>query len=494
MTSRFRLLPVVDPSLTGDRLNLPQSVLDALMNAQAGGGRGSSSPFVFEIRNAAGPLPTRTHGVVREFTAQEGTVCISPFLEEQLQTSAKAADRDANGDADGNANGDAAAADQEQQPVTVTLVELEKCTFARLAPLTPAYLSISDIRSVLESHLRRNHSTLTQGEVLQVTEPSRPDRSHPFVIVELQPAQACLCIDADVAVDVQPLDDAVAEAAVRAKYGIPDHGHLVAWQVPRIPERPVVKLTVDPTEGDVDCFVSLTAEKPTLLDHDWFSVETGKKEVLVDLSTAADVEDPFIYVALVADSPRASFALQFEAVAPSTVEAAAPSESREKQARLVDSAGAEPKPDEAACPNCGASVPLRTLQMHLAFCERNNRKCTKCERVFKKEDLASHWHCDLCDKYCVVSQHEAAPKAPMDPTSAAVLAFQLLQKSALQRPDDPEHYLCIADAASSRRRHVAETVLAPLGFRVAWCVRALQETRDDADRAASWLVSNAPKQ
>lgn len=40
------------------------------------------------------------------------------------------------------------------------------------------------------------------------------------------------------------------------------------------------------------------------------------------------------------------------------------------------------------------------MQLHEGFCLRNNIKCERCGRVFKKgsEEIDNHWHCDLCDK------------------------------------------------------------------------------------------------
>ena len=48
------------------------------------------------------------------------------------------------------------------------------------------------------------------------------------------------------------------------------------------------------------------------------------------------------------------------------------------------------------CNNCKIHVPERTITMHEAFCFRNNTYCPKCNRVYKKADYESHWHCDSC--------------------------------------------------------------------------------------------------
>ncbi|KAJ3086022.1 hypothetical protein HK102_013593 [Quaeritorhiza haematococci] len=81
--------------------------------------------------------------------------------------------------------------------------------------------------------------------------------------------------------------------------------------------------------------------------------------------------------------------------------------------------------------------------------------------------------------------------ASMDNTEAALVALDLLKKSSIQRPNDPEYFFCVDSSEVSNRRKLAEE-LSGLGFSVAWCVRALQECKDDTGRAAEWLLSNAP--
>ena len=36
------------------------------------------------------------------------------------------------------------------------------------------------------------------------------------------------------------------------------------------------------------------------------------------------------------------------------------------------------------CPNCREGVPEMRFAPHLAFCERNNRKCAQCQKVIRK--------------------------------------------------------------------------------------------------------------
>ncbi|KAJ1569797.1 hypothetical protein HK096_001412 [Nowakowskiella sp. JEL0078] len=55
-----------------------------------------------------------------------------------------------------------------------------------------------------------------------------------------------------------------------------------------------------------------------------------------------------------------------------------------------------PGVDYERCGNCRQWIPTRTLNMHKAFCERNNKACLICGLVMKKEDFPNHWHCGLC--------------------------------------------------------------------------------------------------
>lgn len=79
---------------------------------------------------------------------------------------------------------------------------------------------------------------------------------------------------------------------------------------------------------------------------------------------------------------------------------------------------------------------------------------------------------------------------PMEPTAAAARAIELLASTFVQKAHIQEYYFCVG-VDETKRRGMAE-VLQTMGFPFAWAVKSLVECKDDPDRAASWLLSNAP--
>eukprot|EP00842_Homolaphlyctis_polyrhiza_P005289 jgi/Hompol1/5761/HPOL_002792-RA len=725
-----QLAVLVDPSLSGDRMLLPPTALDELLLACPGGQL--PSPLTFRLSLEASQIATETttttttttnndpsslvtHGAVRQFTAADGTVCISGFLATALGIPVTVDPTTAT-------------------PVlSITLVTLPKSTHAKLVPLNINYLIIPDIRSALESLIRLNHTTLTVGEVITLktlhTTATSSSSSSPevfdFRIAELKPADACLCIDTDLSVDIEAGDIETAERAVRRKFLGPsdedlgEHHGILVWnsELGRSSDQPTLKgslgypiylkmkrpagitklsLVATPAEGDFDCFVSLQTDHPSLLDHDFFDVETGSSRVAIDFDSVSQKDIPWVFVAIVPCSPSVAVSVHFEIDPNSNGQIVGGGGSSSGIA--IGQLSAEVDAEMETCPNCDARVPSMRLQMHRIYCERNNVKCPKCSLVLRKDAFASHWHCEACDKVngscvqlfcelvhslqptdyaskaghvseaekhmarkhtpivceckeslylpqmahhrrfecperliicrfchlrvrsgplsrtakdlylgsnlgehesecgartiecikcgrsvqlkdiqthaqfhefekqrqriaklcsnvacsnfineqhpnimlacptcfapfwtsrhdpgnqkllqklvatyhrqltvgcghretcwnpiCVTSQHENAPRAPMDPNEAAVRAFELLQSSFAKQIQQPEHFVCVSDGVVARRRYLAHSLLTPMGFSEAWSVKALVESGDDVQQAATWLTMNAPR-
>ncbi|KAJ3241458.1 hypothetical protein HDU81_000510 [Chytriomyces hyalinus] len=80
----------------------------------------------------------------------------------------------------------------------------------------------------------------------------------------------------------------------------------------------------------------------------------------------------------------------------------------------------------------------------------------------------------------------------MNPNDAAVVALEALRQSALFKSASLSTYhLCVPDAKNAKRREMADS-LQGMGFHVSWCVKALAESDDDAGKATTWLLQNAP--
>ena len=273
-------------------------------------------------------------------------------------------------------------------------------------------------RSTLESHMRKHYATLTQGEtltVLYLSPQTHLQKHYQFLITDLNPSPACVIIDTDLEVDIEPLDQSLAEEAVKRKLNLSsssnssfnDNVKPLIWngviasmegtvakdeyQYYRISTQADHKyytVKVVPGEaGDADLFVSTQTDKPTMRDHEYYNVDMGASRI----TFAIQPDTPFIYVGVHGFAPKSKFTVIVTADDKLDVEQEEEGNLREEEI---------PGPDYEQCPNCRTYVPTRTIMMHRAFCERNNGICGWCGKVMKKDDLETHWHCEEpgCDK------------------------------------------------------------------------------------------------
>ncbi|KAJ3277898.1 hypothetical protein HK104_002856 [Borealophlyctis nickersoniae] len=422
-----RLVAQPSTELTGDRIALPPSCLEDILRL-AGPNSTLPSPLTFELVN--GSTRGKIYGSVREFTAMEGRVELSPATARSLGVVASG---DALEQAAGNGDGEGSsvvaetsdASIETQHYVTVKLVQLPKATFAKLAPLEVDYLDISDMRSTLESHLRQNWATLTLGETISVSQMSprsRQIKQYPFLVTELLPAPGCLIIDTDMEVDIAPLDQSIAEEAVKRKFALSvgdsnvreigleegasmaeirgrvSKGESQYYSVKAPAGLKHITVEVEPDGlGDADLFISTRIEQPSIKDHDYANVDIGVSAISFQLP--ADIsEAPFIYIGVQGYAPTTEFTLRLSI----------PDQPPSPQTSRAKADEVSPGPDYAQCSNCHTYVPQRTIVMHEAFCKRNNAVCGWCGAVMKKEDLPNHWHCDQpgCKKVGHVSERD----------------------------------------------------------------------------------------
>ncbi|KAJ3048426.1 hypothetical protein HK097_010541, partial [Rhizophlyctis rosea] len=454
-------------ALTGDRIILPPSVLIQIL-AAVGSDATLPSPLTFELVN--GKTRRKLFGAVREFTAEEEEVVVGTEVANSLGitiTEAKEAEVEDRMDVDGGVGGDAGSSSTngtDQDSILVRLVSLPKGKSTKLAPLDPDYLDISDMRSTLESHMRKHYATLTLGETLTVpylSPNTHLQKSYQFLITDLNPSPACVIIDTDLEVDIEPLDQSLAEEAVKRKFGLassssssassssPNDVKQLTWNgtvansegkvgkdeyryftINTQAEYKFYTVEVVPTEsGDADLFISTQTEKPTMLDHDHYNVDLGASHIAFPMPP----DTPFIYIGVHGYAPLSNFTLRVRAddnlVEKDEGEGVGGREEREK-----------PGPEHEQCPNCRVWVPGRTIGMHRAFCERNNAMCGWCGRVMKKEDLEAHWHCEVagCEKVGNISEklkHTTLIHTPHPCTCQALLPLPLLSTHRRLCPD-----------------------------------------------------------
>ncbi|KAK9325766.1 ubiquitin fusion degradation protein UFD1-domain-containing protein [Lipomyces orientalis] len=407
------LVPHIRGALAhSDRIVLPQSVLEQLLSEA--GRESLPSPLTFRVFNPA--TNAYTHCGVREFSAPESTVLISPQIASTLGISEKQLQA-------------SSSQDVSTPPVLqVSKCDLPKGTFVSLCPLDTNYLTIDDNwKALLESALQASYTTLTEGQTFSIVNPATQE-TITLLVNNLQPEKAVCIVETDLTVDITAMSEDHARKSVAhrdAKRKVqsgkvstisqdaPVRGtfselrqvflfELKSWDR----SRPViVKLEVldaeDSSERDIDAraadvFVSID-KHPSKDDFLWSTQTDEKNDISIAPSNSFLATAEKITLAVRTCVVPLSFSLlvsQREDVAEQRPAPALPSESRE-------------------CPNCKQFFPPRTFQLHTAFCERNNLLCPHlgCGRIFRRQDgiSASHWHCDLdsfsCDSVSTKEKH-----------------------------------------------------------------------------------------
>ncbi|KAJ3218737.1 hypothetical protein HDU67_004257 [Dinochytrium kinnereticum] len=407
---------LVDESLTGDRMKMSPDVLEEILNLA--GSSALPSPLVFEIVSTRNRV--KVFGSVREFTAAESdTVLVGDELARSLISA-----------------GVEGIMDDDTPTATVKLTALPKCDYLKLAPLEETYLKIPDIRASLEAHLRKNYATISEGETLTVihrpANSSTPQKNH-FLITEVRPSRACTCIDVDINLDIVPLDSGLAERAVRLKHSGPTATldgdailvqltkrpdgklalertgnvaaeHSVHYKMRLIEDARNLKVSVEPESGDADLFVSTSGEIASLRDHRFMDVSTGTSKLHFEVDDDLS-ETPFIFFTVRGFAPVTSFTFRVEASSdkPPAILEAGPV--------IIPTTPESPPPDSKQCDNCFIYIPMRTFTMHQAFCFRNNAVCQQCRDtgrpfIFKKDEIANHWHCTECWKVGSITEKD----------------------------------------------------------------------------------------
>ena len=457
-------------NLQGDKICLPQSALEQLLSAVTVdvAGADSSQPYTstFDPYNPYSyaaerqaraqvierqqqlphPLTFRlvnpTNGSVvyagiREFSAEESEVVVSPFLRQALGIGGgkhlTTRNDELQGAGDSRENETATQEEGEKAArVTVHAQQLPKGTYVRFRPLEAGY-DVEDWKSLLERYLRDNFTTLTNGEILTIPAGKEEFR---FLVDKLAPEGEGICIvDTDLEVDIEALNEDQARetlkrrlektqrtpgtkegssAGGRIRIGTEEAGQVRAGEYvdyeledwDRSTGLDIELVGLDSSE-DADLFVSPSGPKQRArpreegfvfgelsnrpskrlrisrtnveLDHAeaiWLSVHgySAPEDGEVGSGVATPLQYRLHITPLGSDSPEEA---------------------------TVASANIPPGPDETRCKNCQQWVPKRTMMLHENFCLRNNMLCPDCRNVFKKSSVEwhNHWHCPQDDSY-----------------------------------------------------------------------------------------------
>ena len=482
--------------LVGDKITLPQSALEALLAAapvvsvQNSVNRNltpSFDPFnpnsfaaerrareIFEDRQQQLPHPLTfrlvnpnngraVHAGIREFSAAEGTIGISPGLQEALGL--QNAVSSASTTREGTPSGDVVMTNGTETPkgdsITISAKHLAKGTYVKLRPLEAGY-NPEDWKSLLERYLRDHYTTLTRGELLVV--PGAHHERFRFLVDEFEPDGDGICIvDTDLEVDIVPLSEDQARETLKRRLakkkreqespegsslggslavGVTNQGkvlpgHYVDYDLKEWDRTQDLEVTLQATDNNstlsllVAPFSSRQRSKPREDEHVFGDLSARPTKRLKLSHTNVDLEDAeYISVAIHAWANKGDLSEDGSRPIPYNVQITT------GHLQTNDEKEADPSElssDDIRCKNCRQVVPKRTLPLHEAFCYRNNILCPRCSVVFLRNSEAwkNHWHCSHDDEHgndaSSHEKHDAIfhPSSPISCPSCDFQAFDL---------------------------------------------------------------------
>lgn len=453
----YAVLPTSFPAcmnLPGDKIILPQSALEQILaassaqraalspnrtEAYSGFGLPQSyengdssqlgpSPLIFRLVN-----PTNNNVVyagIREFSAPEGTIGLSPFLADALAI--KQGDSVVSSDGGVNTPVDFTESQLPSAPAQITIktVQLSKGTYVRLRPLEAGY-DPDDWKHLLERQLRNNFTSLTKNAVLSVQ--GVHGEEFRLLVDEFAPVGDGICVvDTDLEVDIEALNEEQARETMRqmiskdksiSDSGSSKGGELDIWKdieghvapgryvdytLPSWDRSQSLTITLSgiSEEAELDLFVTPKSRQQRSLPRDSLHVfgdfspaTNGRKSITVSPTNVELEGAESILISVhgyqgptTAGQSVSSFTYNIRA------QATAARGTADESIELDDP---EHSADEEQCRNCHQWVPKRTIVLHENFCQRNNILCTLCQSVFKKDSVEweSHWHCEHDNAY-----------------------------------------------------------------------------------------------
>lgn len=426
--------------LQGDKIFLPPSALESILSKaplieQVSPQMSShlemfSVPPVYRQRELPNPLTFRlvnprngsaVYAGIREFSARENEINLSPWLRQSLGFEEPDAPET-------NAADKEMEVDREEQQVMVHIKQLPKGTYVRLRPLAAGY-DPEDWKALLERHLRENFTTLTVGEILTV--PTGKRDPFKLLVDKVNPEGEGICIvDTDLEVDIEALDEEQAHETLQKSFQrqsnglkgpeISPGGELVLGQVTgsRVLSGEYVDYEISEwnrhrllevelnteDDGDVDLFISPFSDRqrnrPRLDEHVLGDFSSSSSKIIRLQPTNIELDKiEKLYISIygslgtnhdaAASGGQISCQISVKSILPEP----------ETESSVDEEDGHDP--EDVKCANCKQWVPKRTLFLHENFCSRNNAFCFKCGNVFQRRspEWENHWHCSNDDAH-----------------------------------------------------------------------------------------------
>ena len=457
-STQLDVLPTTStPPLKGDKIILPPSALEQLLSAATVTVASTTQPqtatfdpfnpysyaaerhareqLVERHQQLPHPLTFRlvnpengkvVFAGIREFSAIDNTVGLSPFLKQTLGINGE--DQPLDKGSLNEARNTASSASDRRHPLisrlTVHVHELPKGTFVRLRPLEAGY-DPEDWKALLEQYLRETFTTLTNQEVIAVPAGKETFR---FLVDGLKPNEdAISLVDTDLEVDIEALNEEQARETLQrlakksqrapgTKDGSSAGGKLEVnnnetgqvrpseyvdyslekWDRSRDLE---FELSALSDGKDVDVFVAPLSQKHRsrpreheFIFGDFSSQPTKRVKVSHTNAELDNAEALWVsvrgYASPEDDDNTQQTPIQYNLRISSTSDGSSPISSEDPGDLPIAA-------DEERCTNCHQAVPKRTMFLHQNFCLRNNILCPHCHNVFQKTSLEwqNHWHC-----------------------------------------------------------------------------------------------------
>ena len=455
-TTQLQVIPSKPGRLHGDKIILPQPALQQLLEAATTivpvntslprltngfssshpytSSTGFGSPQAFERQQQLPhPLTFRlvnpetgnvVYAGVREFSAPDDQVEVSPFLHEALGLR-----RPENTTRLVGSNESSDKIEEDEIRITIHAQQLPKGSGVRFRPLEAGY-DPEDWKPLLERYMRDTFTTLTKGEVLTV--PSGRE-VYKFLVDKVEPEGEAVCIvDTDLEVDIEALNEEQARETLKrrldksekpvagegenslggdllerqAQHGQVVVGSYVDYTLKDWDRSKEVQVEIESEDTAVDILVSPfnthQRSRPREDEHVFgdFS-DRPTKRIRIQPTNTAMANAEALYISIHGYESRVDTeTVNTLPILKYTISASTTSSEEEPEGPTKEGSQAA-NPDEVQCSNCHQYVPQRTLFLHQNFCLRNNVSCKHCFNVFLKSSEAwkNHWHCPIDDMH-----------------------------------------------------------------------------------------------
>lgn len=322
---------------------------------------------------------------VKEFTSEEGTARVPFVVASRIGLEAN-------------------------QSVHVQYVELPKATSLTLSVLDENH-GVDDWKALLEVQLQSGYTALTKGDTLVIMDPaSNSQNFFQCLVTDIKPADAVCIVDTDIDLDIiskEPVQDGKGKTVTERKE---------VTQIELSLDTPTLVSQLTSAQDQPLSLKKWNSKLPLL-----FKIETLEKEdspfvnLFIGFSEYATSRKSFTHSTLFSQQntitlnpndpflssndlsvPEIFLSLHSDKDIVSNVIVTVSQELTEDEDMTdVETAASA---ESTKCSNCLQTVPTRSFQLHLTFCERNNIACPDgCGQIFLRRDGGipqSHWHCN----------------------------------------------------------------------------------------------------